>query len=131
MGDNYRKLFTNLEEIEPSERLFKGIIGQIEFRNRRTAKIKSSLFGIIATASLISIIPAFSYAASEFSQSGIYHYISLIFSDFNLLSVYWKDFLYLIAESFPLIGLTAILLAIFVFLNSFKLALKNIKAAHL
>ncbi len=131
MGDNYEKLFKSLNELEPSERVFNNIISRIEFRKRKTARMKLLLFSVATLSSFASLIPAFSYAASEFGQSGIYYYTSLIFSDFNLISVFWKDLLYLFAESLPLISLTAILIAFFIFLVSLKLILKNIKAAHL
>ena len=121
------KLFN---EIEPSERLFNDIIGHVEFKNRQTARIKFSLLSATALAALTSIIPVFSYAANEFSQSGVYHYASLVFSDTNLVLVYWKDFLYLIAESFPFIGITAFLGAVLVFFGSVKLALKNAGSVH-
>lgn len=131
MGDNYEKLFKSLNELEPPEGIFNNIISRIELKKRRTAKIKLSLLSVAALSSFASFFPVFSYAASEFSQSGIYYYVSLIFSDLNLISIFWKDFLYVLAESFPLISLTAILIAFFIFLVSFKSILKNIKAVRL
>lgn len=114
------------ENIEPPERLYLGILARIEREKRRIARIRLAFFGIVAGASLASIIPSFQYVMREFAQSGFYEYLSLLFSDSGAVLASWREFALSLAESLPITEITIFLVMVFVFLVSAKLAIKNI-----
>lgn len=126
MKDNYEKFFLNLEQIEPSEKLRGQILARIDFEKRRSARIRLAFFGTVAAASSVAIIPSFQYATGEFSQSGFYEYLSLLFSDSGAVLASWREFTLSLIESLPITEIAIFLAAVFVFLVSAKLAIRNI-----
>ena len=126
MNDNCEKLFQKLEQFEPSEKLRNGILARIDFEKRRSTRTRLAFLGALATASFVAMIPSFQYLAQEFSQTGIYQYLSLIFSDGSIVIASWKEFSLLLAESLPLVEITIFLATVFTFLISVKLAVKNV-----
>lgn len=117
--------FDNLKDIDPPEYLHGRILAQIEMHKKRTARIKFFLFEGAGLISLAIAVVSFKFAIDDFSQSGFSSYASLIFSDWSMVVAYWRDFAMLLAESAPLLWLTAFLASIFVMLGSLKNALKN------
>ncbi len=117
--------------IEPPERLCGNILGQIKLEERRTARLRLFFVGSVFLASFAALIPAFQYFIREFYQSGSYQYLSLLFSDGGAVLSYWKEFTLSIAESLPVLGITAVLATIFVFLGSLRLAIRDLKTAFL
>jgi ABC-type multidrug transport system permease subunit len=124
---DYERLFKNINRLEPPEFLLGNILTAIEAKKRKTARIRLALFGTFALASLAALFPAIQYFIAEFSQSGFYQYFSLLFSDWNLAITYWNDFVLSLAEALPVLATAAVLSAIFVFLGSLRLAVKQIK----
>lgn len=131
LQENCRKIFQNIDKLEPSPELEGLILARINFGKRRSAKIKAVFSGIITLASLAALISTFQYALYGFYQSGFYQYFSLIFSDGGSVLAFWREFAQLLAESLPLSGTIIFLSAIFIFFGSIRLAVKNIKAASL
>jgi len=119
--------FDNLKDIDPPEYLSGRILAQIGEHKKRMARINFFLFETAGLVSLAIAAASFKFAIDDFSQSGFYSYASLIFSDLNVIAVYWKDFVILLAESVPLLWFTAFLASIFILLESIKNALKNKK----
>lgn len=117
--------FSNLKDIDPPEYLSGRILAQIGTHKKRIARIKFFLFECAGLVSLAIALASFKFAIDDLSQSGFSNYASLIFSDLNMVVAYWKDFVMLLAESAPLLWLTAFLASIFVMLESIKNALKN------
>src|SRR3989344_3524522 len=78
-------------DFEPPERLYGNILARIEREKIRAARIRFVLLGTTALASVVALIPAYQYAASEFSQSGFSQYLSIVFSDSGIAVVYWKE----------------------------------------
>lgn len=126
MSDNYEKLFQNLERLEPSEKLRTCILTRIDFKKKRFVAIRLMFSVLVATASLVAVIPSFQYVAREFSQSGFYRYFSLIFSDSGAVIASRREFALSLIESLPVTEVAIFLVVIFVFLISAKLAIKNI-----
>jgi hypothetical protein len=123
--------FRNLKEIDPPEYLTGRILAQIELHKKRMARIKFFLFEAAGVVSLAIAAFSFKFAMDDLSQSGFSNYASLIFSDWNMVLAYWKDFVMLLAESAPLLWFTAFLASIFILLESIKNALKNKKVMFL
>ncbi len=128
MNTDWEKLL-KITPIEPPEQLLRNILARIELKQRQEARTKLALWGGLSLASFISIIPASLYAINEFGRSGFYQYFSLLFSDGGLTLIYWKEFSLSLAESVPVLAVATILSALFVFLESTLLAIKNIRSA--
>ena len=116
---------------EPPERLYGNILIRIEREKIRAARIRFAVLGTTALASTLALIPAYQYAASEFTQSGFLQYLSVVFSDSSIAAVYWKEFALTLAESAPVLGATILLSVIFALLGSFALTIKNARRAFL
>lgn len=125
MNDDYRKLFNKLEQFEPSEKLFNDTLARIDFEKRRSVGFRLMFLGVATTASLAVMILSFQYVAREFYQSGFYQYFSLIFSDGAVIMTSWKEFVLSLAETAPIMKIIIFLSAVFAFLVSSKLAIKN------
>ena len=118
-------------DFEPPERLYGNILIRIEREKIRAARIRFAVLGTTALASTLALIPAYQYAASEFTQSGFLQYLSVVFSDSSIAAVYWKEFALTLAESAPVLGATILLSVIFALLGSFALTIKNARRAFL
>ena len=116
---------------EPPERLYGNILARIEREKIRAARIRFALLGTTALASVVALIPAYQYAASEFSQSGFSQYLSIVFSDSGIAVVYWKEFALTLAESAPVFGAAVLLSAILALFGSAALTIKNARRAFL
>ncbi|MBU6431075.1 MAG: hypothetical protein KGJ58_02540 [Patescibacteria group bacterium] len=127
MNDNYEKLFQTLERFEPSRKLFSLVTARIYLAQRRSARIRLIFGGMMAIASFAAIVSSFQYAIREFYQSGFYEYFSFLLSDSGYVLSSWKEFSVSLAESLPLTSITIFLAAVFAFLVSAKLAIKNIR----
>jgi hypothetical protein len=113
--------------IEPSQGLFKKIMKRIHREERFLAIRKNIFFSITFVISTGSFIPAFKMLLSDFSESGFLSFFSLIFSDFSIISVYWKNFALILLETLPVFSIAVFLVILLVFLQSLKSLSKNIK----
>ena len=84
------------------------IINKINKLERRKMLKKESVYALISIISFLSIIPSMIYLFNMLSSSGLYSYISLIFSDIETLS-YWKELSFSILESLPFFGIAIVL----------------------
>jgi hypothetical protein len=80
------------------------IIKELHKLERRRLFFKQGIYELISIISFLSIIPATVYIVDSFSTSGIYEYISLIFTNIETLS-YWKELSLSLLESIPFLGL--------------------------
>jgi hypothetical protein len=126
---DYEKLFSRLEHQEPPQSLLPSIIAAIAAKKRQAARLRLAIFGVFTLVSLVAMVPAIQYFIAEFSRSGFYNYLSLLFSDWNLALTYWNDFILSLAEALPVLALAAILGAVFGFLGSLRLAVNQIRLA--
>ena len=120
---------TFLSEVTVPANLLEAILVRIGIARRRTARIRFSLlmFGIISSG--IALVPAVTYAVSEFQTSGFYEYLSLLFSDSTIAFAYWREIGYSLVESTPSL---AVLLLVFLgasFIWSLRNASRNMKVA--
>jgi len=115
------KLFTHLETPEPPAGLFAKIMARI-YEEERLLFIKRRLFlssttFLISAGALITVVNTFQ---NEFAQSGLFQFLSLLFSDLELVAANWQDFGLAILESLPVMSMMAFLITIFVLLWSLK-----------
>ncbi len=87
-------------------------------------------FSIIMGGSIIAFIPALGAVQAEISQSGFLQFLSLIFSDFEIIINYWQSFVISLLETIPAISIAIFLAVIFVFLESLKFLARDIKIIY-
>ena len=127
IGTKDMKKSIDTERIEPESWLYIAILERIESEKRHLAKVRLVYTSIIGTLSLFTLLSSVSYFANEFSQSGFYQYLRLIFSDGGSLFPYWKELSLSLAESLPIIGTVTILTSILVLLTTSKYIAKDVK----
>jgi hypothetical protein len=99
------------------------IIGKIHKLEKRKLLYKQVVYGLVSILSLLSIVPAVIYIINSFSTSSAYEYVSLIFTNIEILS-YWKELSLSILESIPFLGLAIGLGVLGIFLWSIAKTLK-------
>jgi hypothetical protein len=128
MRKDYEKLFTHLEPPEPPAGLFAKIMARIH-EEERLLSMKRRLF-LFSTTVLISagaLIPVVNAFQTEFAQSGLFQFLSLLFSDLGSVAANWQDFGLAILESLPAMNMMALLINMFVLLWSLKHLAQAIK----
>ncbi len=131
MKENFNKLFQqHIKTINPPQGLEASIVHQIHTLERSAARTRFAILGSLAFASFVGIIQSLSYLLQSFSQSGFYHYFSLIFSE-NSLATYWKELTFSLVESLPLLGLIMFLSITALFLWSTARALRDARSAFI
>lgn len=127
MIEQGRKILLSAEFIEPPQNLLDKIVRRIYSKQRLSLKRHILIFGIISALSLASLVPIFNMAKANFAASGFFHFFSLIFSDFNIVVSYWKNFSVSLLESLPVTSLMLAFGALFIFLESIRLLARDIK----
>jgi hypothetical protein len=105
-----------LREFEHREGLHDRILSRIHTLRVRAARIRLILFGSVSLGAMIGTVPAYAYLAQESVQSGFNEYLTLMQTDADLLALYWKELLFTLIDSFPLVGTTLLLSALFLLL---------------
>ncbi len=132
MEKSYHQIFQqSLPSHNPPHGLETAILSRIRRAEKNAARTRFVLLTSLATSSLFSMIPSVTYLLNSFSQSGFYHYLSLIISDNTVLALYWKELTLSLIESLPLLGLIAFLSATAVFVWSGTKALRDARTAFL
>jgi len=126
------QIFKNIQEIEPPRELGELILKRIELEKDKQIKRKLFLSYLGIGASFSAGACALIYFGSAFFKSEFWSIFSLAFSDFIVVAGSWKEYLYSLGETLPVINIVAILVPIFgvlLFLNMciyFKNKSKNI-----
>jgi hypothetical protein len=114
------QIFKGIQEIEPRKDLKFLILQKIELEKEKQAKGKLILSYLgMAIFALIGIW-ALAYSGSTFLKSEFWSIFSLAFSDFVTVAGSWKEYLYSLGETLPVINIMAVLIPIFgvlLFLN--------------
>lgn len=114
-------------KLEPPEYLFDKIMNRIK-RERQLLNLRKRLiiFSTGAAGSIMAFIPALNAVRANLAESGILHFISLVFSDFTIVVTLWKEFAFSILESLPIISIAIFLATIFMFLGCIKFLSQDI-----
>ena len=121
MEQKLQKLFKQAK-YQPESRLSGDIWRVINIRDRKISIIKSWSYGFAGLLSFVFLIPTINSLIEQFSQSGFYQYLSLVFSDLGSISLYWKEFMSSLVEAIPVTSLMLTFLLFFILLVSFKRA---------
>ncbi|MEI7688657.1 MAG: hypothetical protein WCI91_00550 [Candidatus Nomurabacteria bacterium] len=126
MNENLSKLFKQTYN-HPEGRLSDDIWYAIQTKQAKSLKIQSLVYGIIGILSLGCFVFMIFYMKKQFTSSGFFQYVSLIFSDGNLFASYWKEYLLSLADSLPVASLGASVFLLVSILISVRKLLKQYK----
>ena len=117
MSDKFKEILNRIEDkdISVPNNLTEGIVLRINDRERHNSKIKALGLSFVSLASFLLSIPIISQIITSFTQSGIYNYISIIFSDSDVAITYWKEISLSLAESLPILAITSLLAVLAIF----------------
>ena len=112
---------------EPSPELYQKIIKRLREKKRRTAAWRMVFF-----LSLSLLAGGFSFWGAyliweALSHSGFIQIISLLFSDYQSLALYWNNYLLAILETLPLLPLLYLLSGCLIFLLALRGGLLNLQ----
>lgn len=125
MQNKLTKIFARAK-YEPERGLEQNVWNTIVKRNKKITQIKLWVFSLTGAASFVGIIPAFKIMLADLTQSGFYEYMSLAFSNSNVVLSYSKELLLSISESLPATSIALSLSLMFIFFLSLKYIAKQI-----
>jgi hypothetical protein len=128
------KLLTNiLPVVEPPVRLKKAVFKRIEGIKERRLKAKLLLTDIGFVGSFLASFWAILTFGDAFLQSEFWSIVSLIFSDFMVVAGSWKEYLFSLGETLPIMNIVAIIIPVFgtlMFLNLLLFFKKKYRYSH-
>ncbi len=101
------------------------ILTRIHKRQKLEARAWFAGSVFVGLASIAGIFLSVQYTIQEVYLSNFYQYLSLIFTDGGSILPYYKDFILTLAESIPLVGITAMLALVVILLSSLTIAAKK------
>lgn len=129
MEQKLSKIFKEIKEIDPKEGLRFSILQKINLeKNRRMGRMRFLSYSGISV-SFFAATYTLIFFGSAFFKSEFWTIFSLIFSDAMVVMGNWKEYLYSLGETFPVVNIILILVPIFSFLMFLNLliSLKNNK----
>lgn len=126
MNENLSKLLKQAYN-HPESRLSDDIWCALQIEQKNHLKRKTLVYSFVGILSLSGFIFMSVYLKKEFSSSGFFEYTSLVFSDGNIISLYWKEYLLSLADSIPVASLVATLFLLFSMLLSIKKIINQYK----
>ena len=122
------KLVKILNKIKytPETELASSIYSNLIIKEKRLAKLRFYFFSITGIFSFIGLFPMVKMLLSDFSQSGLYEYLSIAFSSGGDLVSYWRELAFSISESIPILSIVLSFSLCLIFLVSLRYALKQI-----
>ncbi len=118
-----------MEMRKPPEGLKALILSSIKSAEYRRARLYLLISGVTFSGSVIGLVFAIKYLIQTLQLSEFYSYVTLIFSDTDVVLGFWKDILSSLAESFPVFIIVAVLTSILVLLASILVIVRNFKIA--
>lgn len=116
---NLQKLFKQAL-YEPESRLSGEIWRLIENRNHQIAKWKVFGYSGLSLLSLVGSIFSIKILVEQFIRLGFFDYLSLLFSDGNVIATYWKEYTLTLADSLPFASFGLSLFLLFILFVSIK-----------
>ncbi len=111
LAKSMNPLFSNkkVSWAEQSDALCQAVMTRIAKRRAWQRRGAIAAYGGLFVSAVVALIPAWQYAAERAAASGFADYLSLLASDgFQLLGS-WHALLLSLAESAPIVGMTAVL----------------------
>jgi len=133
MNEKLSRIFKEIEQIEPRAGLEGLILQKIDLERERRIKRKLIFSYAGLAVSFIVAFPAILKFGIDIIRSEFWRLFSLIFSDFMIVAGSWKEYLYSLGETLPIINIIAILVPIFgvlMFFNLYFSLKKNYRNVH-
>lgn len=129
MNNDFKKLFSHFNPPEPPEDLLGKVMSSInEERKMISLKRRIIIFSLGLACSIVVAIPAFKMARTGFTESGFLSYFYLLFSDTEIVMIYWKNFSFSLLETLPATGLAAISAIVLIFLELLKVLINDVRS---
>ncbi len=126
MKDSHERLFEYLKSKEPPAELLNSILVSVKGRtSSRVLIVRTVVSGALSLVAITALVPSLLIAQSEISRSDFYQFLSLLLSDTNTVMTFWKEFTLSLMESFPTLGMIAVLGSVFVFLVSVRFFIRD------
>ncbi len=90
------------------------ILARIAELELRAARFRTALFGATSLAALSATGVAAWYALFELSRSSFASYASLALSDSGAITILWREFIFSLLESLPVLEITLVFISVFV-----------------
>lgn len=113
--------------IQPPKDLLEKVLKRVHKEQRFFFFKRIAVISTTLIISIIALIPSLNMVISDLNQSGFNSFISLLFSDFSTVIVYWKSFTIILLETIPALSLALFLTVLLTLLQSIKSLTKNIK----
>jgi hypothetical protein len=127
MEQELRKTFKE-NTYNPELKLSDDIWRSIVIRQRRKITI-NTISNILATSFFVALfVPIIEDLTLQFTQSGFYNYMSLLFSDTHSVTLYWKEFMLSLADSLPMTNLILSAGLIFIILLFIRRTITSFKS---
>ena len=111
----------------PNGRLVGSIISAIEKKRRFYLLIKIMVFSIATVISLAGLVLVWQSEGAIIIHSEAGQLFSLLFSDWAIVSHYWREYLLSIVESLPFVSIIAVALCLWLALVSLWVVARNSK----
>jgi len=120
-----------MDKLKPPKELRGKILFSINKEETRRAKVYFFVSITTTLASVFGLIFSVRYMIQSFYQSSFGSFISLIFSDPNIMVSYWKELSMSLLETLPILGITISLIAVGALLVSIRTLVKNTRGISL
>jgi len=114
----------------PPAKLKARILARVSELERAHARVRAGIFGLIAAASAVLLVPLAQYTFAQFYASGFASYLSLLISDQGLVITYWREFVLSLVESLPSIALLMLLPVAAALVWALRGALRSVRIAY-
>lgn len=118
-----------MEMRKPPENLRSLILSSIKAAEYRRARLYLIISGITLSGSTVGLVFAIKYLVQSLYASEFYSYLTLIFSDTDVVLGFWKDIVFSLAESLPVLIIVGVLASTLMALASIRVITSNFKLA--
>jgi len=118
-------LLKSFDEVSVPEGIRGAVFARISREEVRLARIKIAFFAPLMLASAVGAGLSLYFIANQVVASGFLQYLSILFSDSGAVFAYWREFSMTLVEHAPLLGLVLFSGALFTFLESLRVTIKN------
>jgi hypothetical protein len=116
------------KQVELSGELYNKVLQRIN-RERELLTIKRRLviFSVSLAVSLVAFFPVINLVRAGFAESGFLQFFKLIFSDFEVIKMYWQNFVLILLESLPISGIIMLLITLLIFIESLNILARDLR----
>lgn len=131
MRDTLERQLSQMSVIPPAPHVYGRVIARVARVRRTRARIRVAFMGVLSLASFVGLIEAGRYSSARVVDTGLYNYVSLLFTDSNVVISHWTQYALTLAESVPATGIALTLASVFALLYFVQQASKDIATAFI